>query len=115
TVAASAGPPAGVRAAAAVTARTTPVRAVTAGAATRALVRADPQLLPGHASRPNPAQGRPVEVGGDLHEGEPGEDLDLAQVAAPQATLAGDRPDDVLRAHAVRVPHGHPVHRARSG
>src|SRR5699024_3594781 len=93
-----------------------PVAAVVAtGPAARSFVRADPQLLTGHPRRADAAQCLRAHVGGDLHQGEPGEDRDLAQVAAAQPTLTGDRPDDVLRACPVRVPDRHPVDRSRSG
>src|SRR5699024_5508481 len=78
-------------------------------AAARPVVRADAQLAPADLRAADALHLLRAEGAADLHQGEVGEDLDLPDVLAVQAALAGDGADDARRPRTVRVAHTHLV------
>src|SRR5689334_20485849 len=55
------------------------------------------------------------QIGGQLHQGEVGPDRDVPEVTTAQATLVGQRPDDLARLHLVALADLDPVRREPLG
>jgi hypothetical protein len=76
-------------------ARSTPARATSVGL--------EVDQLAAHASADQTVDHVAGEIRGQIHEGEVGEDLDVPEVFAAQATLVGDRAHDLARLHFVTL------------